>query len=152
MAGSGAGFSSAAFRNAIHFAMTMGTPSSSDHAVLFGWSSRRSYQSGHDGGGQPFNWSATPSVSVAVHTLQIPCAVEFSDVPTAYTDMGRFHEAKLVVTLLDVDYPKIFDVDGVKADFLVVDGDHYEISYEAPPEALFDVTVHRLFCKARSES
>lgn len=149
MAGTDPRFNSAAFRDAIHFAMNMARPDSTTEQLKFVWSDRNTYQrSGPPN--KPFDWTAAPVTAHTYGPVVVVAAYEFSysQGESQGTPLGVFDQPVLTVTLLDDDYPNIFDDDGVRADQIVIpDRGAFEILFEAPPVALFDVTVHTLYAK-----
>ena len=151
MAGNNASFSAVAFRDAIKFAMNMGTPQEVVQRVLFRWSPRRTFSS-QDSEHNPFVWTAVPSSEVVNSGVEVDCAVEFVDSREMTSSVGLFHLTRVMVTLLDVDYVKIIDGEGFRADLLTINGNEYEVKFEPPPVGLFDVTVHQIYAVARDES
>jgi hypothetical protein len=146
MAGSDPGFDPVAFRQAIRFAMTMGTPNNPSDQATFRWTVQKSYAVA-DVGGVPYNWNETPSTVVTHADVKIPVAVRSSAVSDEQTTVGVFKPAKVVLTILDDDFAQI---DG--ASTVLLGGDEYIIDFVAPPEGLFEVDVYRVYCTARSET
>lgn len=149
MAGTDPRFDSAAFRDAIHFAMNMAKPGTTSEQLKFVWSDRNTYQrSGPPN--EPFDWTDTPVTSHTYGPVYVVAAYEFSysSSDSAGTPLGVFDQPLLTITILDTDYPTIFDDNSVRADQIEVPGRGvFEILFEAPPIALFDVTVHTLYAK-----
>jgi hypothetical protein len=152
MADSYPGFSATQFREAIVFAMNMGTPSVTSQQASFAWSKRRTYAIA-DPGDDPFDWDATPVTNVVPDPVSIPCAIEYGPgVLSETTPFGTIDPMTGTVTVLDEHYPSLFDTQGVRADLVIVDGNTYDIQFEQPPIGLFDVTVHQFQIQARDET
>lgn len=154
MAGNNASFDAAAFRDAIHFAMNMGFPEDATKRIKFQWSTRRTYAaSDADATGNPWDWTTAPQEEVVNPEVEVLCAVDF-DKSISGRDgapAGAFDPTRVTITMLDDEYPEIFDGDGKRADLVSLDGSVYEIEYEVPPLGLFDVTVHQFVARARDE-
>lgn len=146
-------FDAAKFRSAIQFAMQMGTPAQSSQRTKFVWSGSKMYSSGADQNQNPFDWSSAPAIEQPERSLEVLCAIEYSDAGGAYkTGVGSFEGSTIVATLLDEEYTKLLTFgDGRRPDLALVNGATFEIQYELPPVGLFDVTVHSLFLRAKDE-
>lgn len=148
MAGSDPRFPTQKFKDAIRFAMKMGKPDDPANQVVFIWKPVKTYAK-VDPAGRPYSFSATPSSTVAGNQMTVPVALEFTARPagTRDTTIGQFDTSRVVLTLLREDY------DLVKtSDYVVIDGNAYDIDLDAPQLNLFDVGVVSLICEARDES
>ena len=151
------GFSAAAFRDAIGFAMQMGLPGTESERVTFQWDEVNTYAS-PDERGEPYSWTDSPTDTTAPAdipaSLTVPCAVEFSSRRSSSGDtiIGSFDAASVTLTLLDTQYALITDVDLDLPNKVIVDGNTYDIEFWGPPLGLFDVTVYQAYAQARDES
>ncbi len=152
MAGTYPGFSGAAFRDAIQFAMTMGTPSDAEKGITFRWTPLADYPI-HDPATRPYDWTATADAVEEITDLQVLCAVQVNAAGTvAENAVGTFNETTIILTLLDEQYDQIVaHGDGRFPDLIEADEDTYVVRYIPPPNGLFDVTVWQVHCVARSE-
>lgn len=147
MAGTNSGFNSAQFREAIRFAMQMGTPNKPSEKATFQWAANKEFAT-PDVSNRPYNWTATPVVENLHPDVQVLCAVEFSGSASGSgTEMGTFERTSAVLTLLDQEYEKVKGANRV-----LLGGNRYEIMFTAPPTGLFDVTVYSIHCQAIDES
>lgn len=148
MAGSDPRFNEAQFRDAIKFAMKMGTPEDTEKRATFRWTTVKTYAT-QDPSGRPYSWSSVPTATVAHDDVQIDCAVEFIPRPSGGRDtpLGSFDVSRAVITILDVDYAEI-----AGADEVLIDGNTYDIQFEGKPDGLFGVTIHTIYADARDES
>ena len=152
-----AAFNAVEFRDAIHFAMSMGLPGTTSERVTFQWVSEETYDSA-DTKGSPYDWTDTPSATTSATdvpaSLTVPVAFEFFDAKSSSgeTSMGDFDIGTLRITILDTEYTQITDMNLGLPDLVLVDGNTYTIDYFSPPIALFTVTVYTAFCSARDES
>jgi hypothetical protein len=143
-----AGFSAPAFRDAIKFAMRMGSPNQSSEKVTFQWKTRNDYAK-EDILSQPYDWTSTPTSTDSRPDVKVDCAVEFGRIAGGVTErtvMGDFDTNRAVITVLDVDYALI---EG--ADYAVIGGNTYIVEY-VQPLALFTVDVYQLHAVALDES
>lgn len=145
--GFGSGFSANAFRTAIRNTMTMGLPEDPDKRATFRWNKERTYAVA-DPSGMPYSWDDTPATELVRPDVQIPVAFDFSARPAASSDtsLGQFDAPRVEITVLDTDYPQI---EG--ADMVMFDGATYVIDFWAPPQGLFDVTIHTCYATALDE-
>ncbi len=147
MAGSNASFDPGEFRTAIRATMLMGMPESTAERATFRWNVEKEFAK-EDAGGQPFDWTSTPTTTVTKVDVQVPVAVEFSrTTDVAGNAIGNFDMSRAVLTLLDVDQEL---VEG--ADEVVLGGNTYDVEFLEPPVGLFSVTVYRWHIRARDES
>jgi len=148
MAGSNTGFSADAFRDAIQFAMSMGSPNDSVDKATFVWRTKDGFASA-DNSGDPWDWSDTPVVDNSVENVTLDnVAVEFRSGLGDLTAraVGQFDNPGATLTLLDTDYAQV-----VGADEVILGGNTYVVDY-VTQVALFDVDVYQVFCTARDES
>ncbi len=150
MAGSYPGFNATQFREAILFAMNMGTPTETEQRAMFYWTPRKEFPVSD--GDAPFDWTDTPSSTIAPDPVEIPCAIEYGASSSQGTPLGTIDPATGEITVLDQHYPSLFDDDDVRADLVVIDGATYVIEYEKPPIGLFDATVHQFVIQAQDEA
>lgn len=154
--GLSAAFDSTGFRNAIRFAMQMGTNPDPDRRPQF---IRRSSVKTYwldgvqlpdpprmDRDGKPLN----PDIEVrreADQFLAVDCAIEVVKADAEELPVGNFRPTKLMVTLLDDQYAQ---VEGCRE--MVYNGDRYVFGYEPESNGLFDVGVYTLIFYAKDES
>lgn len=148
MAGTNTGFSADAFRDAIHFAMTMGSPTSEVARATFVWKTKDDFASA-DNTGSPWDWADTPTVDNSIENVTLTnVAVEYSPALGDLTarSAGQFDNPGATLTLLDEEYAQV-----VGADEVLLGGNTYVIDY-VTQVALFEVDVYQIFCTARDES
>lgn len=155
MAGTDSRFDATEFRDAIEFAMTMGLPEDTDERPTFHFKAVRAYEDRNgnpvvdprvDQDGNPID----PNIRVTTtppDPVQIPCAVEFDTARPDERPVGSFKSTKASITILDVHWPQVEDAIEVE-----LGGDRYAISYERPPNGLFEATVHTVECFAIAET
>lgn len=149
MAGSDPGFNAAAFRDAIHFAMNMGLPNATNERATFKWSPSSTYDQ-NDPNFRPYDWTSNPITTDSHDDVQIPVAAEFGlrgGAGSGDTVVGKFDQARVILTVLDTDYT---EVEG--ADQVLLGENTYYVDFVEPPIGLFDVTIYRIHCTARDES
>lgn len=143
-----AGFDASAFRNAVKFAMQMGSPTSTPQKVTFQWRVLKEYAK-EDVIDRPYDWTSNPTSTTAHTDVVVDCAVEFGRVAGNITErnpVGDFDSVRAIITVLDVDYVLI-----AGADYVSIGGDQYVIEY-VQPMALFDVDVYQIHAVAVDES
>jgi hypothetical protein len=146
--GISADFDADQFRNAIRFAMQMGTPPDVDKQPVFVFKpTGRSYwknsvQLGSaprlDRDGKPLD----PTIEVRVveaATKRVDCAVEIIRADAEELPVGTFRQTKAIVTLLDEQYEQV-----VGCTELVFDGDRYRFGYEPDGLGLFSVGINTM--------
>ena len=154
--GISAAFDGTGFRQAIRFAMQMGTNPDADRRPKF---VRRSGQVTYwldgvelttaprmDRDGKPLN----PDIEVrrpADQLLEVDCAIEVVKADAEELPVGNFRPTKILVTLLDEQYAL---VEGCRE--MVYNGDRYVFGYEPESNGLFDVGVYTLIFYAKDES
>lgn len=144
----GSGFNETQFRDAIKFAMSMGTPQTEAMRPTFRWTTVKTFNNA-DSGGKPWTKNATPTSTESKPDVQIDCAVEFVTRTTLSggTAIGDFDTPRAKLTVLDVDYPSIEGANEV-----LLGGNTYKIDFVAPPDGLFGVEVYYIHCSAIDES
>jgi hypothetical protein len=144
------------FRNAVRFAMEMGTsPDAAKQPVFVFRSASRTYWKGGveltstprlDRDGKPLD----PTVKVvesAPVTKRVDCAVEIERADAEELPVGNFRPTKATVTLLDEEYEQ---VKGARE--LIYNGDRYVYGYEPVGLGLFSVGVNQIIYYAIDES
>lgn len=154
MAGTDRRFDADRFRDAMHFVAEMAKPDTEEQQVVFHWNIQRTFEIA-DPAGQPWDYS-TPATDVHHQAeMQVPVLVEHSPraLASGTSRLGDFGSDLVKLTLIDEDYETISDQNGRRLpDYVTIDGDRYNIDKEAPPDGLFDVTMHTLICVAQDES
>lgn len=156
MAGSGAssGFSATEFRDNIHFAMTMGMPGVVSEQVTFKWDRVQEFNP-EDHAHRPYDFTQPTTTDEPGNpdepdgSLVVTCAIEFTPRNSSGVEnqVGAFNAPRVVITLLDEEYDLVHD-----ADWVLIDGNRYNLEYVAPPIGLFDVTVYQMHATAADES
>lgn len=149
-------FDGEGFRNAIRFAMQMGTNPDADKAPIFIQKGLgRTYWKNNvqlittprlDRDGQPYD----PDIEVrreADDQIRVDCAIEVVRADAEELPVGAFRLTKLVVTLLDDQYQVVKDCRE-----LLYNGDRYMFGYEPESNGLFDVGVYTMIFYAKDES
>ncbi len=151
MAGTDSRFDASAFRDAIHFAMTMGLPNTVNERATFKWKVEREF-SKHDAKGSPWDWGDTPSTEETLPDVQIPVAVELLSKggDTLDTHFGEFDVARAIISVLDEDFVELTQ-NGRFADQVEMADALYDIQFVAPPVGLFEVTVYSIHAQAVDE-
>lgn len=151
-----ADFDNDGFRNAIRFAMQMGTNPDPDRRPKFVQrSSTRTYwkngtQLGQeprlDRDGKPLD----PEVEIrrpVDQFIEVDCAIEVTRADAEELPVGTFQPTKVVVTLLDQQYVQVKDCRE-----MVYNGDRYVFGYEPESNGLFDVGVYTMIFYAKDET
>lgn len=146
MAGSDPGFNAAEFRDAIHFAMQLGSAPDPGQQVVFHFPKQLTYNVPADGAQVPFDPSATVT-AVTPTPIKVDCAVEYFDAENQPTGFGLLAPSRLSITLLDEDYAKVKD-----ASHVVIHGDRYDYRRTEPPSGLFDVGLYVMHFTSQSET
>ncbi len=150
-------FDGTRFRDAISFAMSMGIPDTASQRVTFKWTTESAFADA-DTKGAPYDFTDSPtssdSAADVVASLTVPVAVEFSPTRSASGDtpLGNFDITRIKITIMDTQYALITDGTLGLPDLIGIDGNTYVIDYFAPPQGLFDVTIHDIYASARDES
>lgn len=152
MAGSDPRFPADQFRDAIRFAMTMGTPNKVADRATFRWIEERTYTS-QDPAGRTYDWATPPAATVAIADLQLPCTVETPKSTTEDgTALGSFDPSKATVTLLDTEYDALLAHGaGRLPDQVIIGQTTYVVRFEGDPMGLFDVDTHQLHCETQEQ-
>jgi hypothetical protein len=146
MAGSNPQFDSAAFRTGIKFAMQMASPETLDEQAAFYMPTTTTYNKGVDGENFPFDPTATKT-SVTPPSIKVDCAIEFRNADDQQTPFGEITPAKVVITLLDVDYAQV-----VGFSHVLIRGEKYIYHHTEPSVGLFDATVYTVHALAELET
>lgn len=146
-AGFGRSFNPARFREAIRATMIMGTPNAVEDRATFEWDVERTFEVA-DARSNPYSWDADPETEESTEPVQVPVVVDFASSygVSGGTSMADFDATRATVMLLDEDYAKV-----VGAKRILLGGATYDIDYWAPPQGLFEVTIHTAYCTARDE-
>jgi hypothetical protein len=105
MAGSDTGFDATEFRDAIHFAMLMGSPNQIADKATFKWTKVQTFNP-QDPAHHPYRWNETVLTDTTHADVTLDeVAVEYRAARTeSGTDVGTFNALKAVMTMLDEDY------------------------------------------------
>lgn len=153
--GISASFDATQFRNAITFAMQMGTPpDTAKQAKFIKKSTDRTYWKNNipvispklDRDGLPLD----PTVEVrtsADTSISANCAIEIDRADADELPVGNFRATKAIVTFLDTDYALV-----VGCQEMIYNGDRYIYGYEPEGLGLFDVGVNTMIFYAVQES
>lgn len=142
MAGSDTGFVAAEFREAIRFAMRMGSPNAVQEKATFRWLKSQTFDP-QDPARRPYRWN-DPVVSDTT-----PADVTLDEVAVEYhpsrtqsgTDVGTFVPLKADMTLLDEEYALIAGADAV-----LLGGSTWRV-IAVTQQAMFSVDVFTLYCE-----
>ncbi len=142
MAGADAGFVAAEFREAIRFAMVMGSPNATQAKATFRWHKAQSFNP-QDPAQRPYRWNeAVVTDTTHADVVLDNVAIEYHPSRTnSGTDVGSFVPLKADMTLLDEDYALI-----AGADLILVGGNTWTV-VAMTMQALFSVDVHTLYCE-----
>ena len=141
-----AGFNSAAFRDAIRFAMTMGLPNAESERITFMWDVVRVNENA-DPSGAPYDFTQAPTQRTVQDPVQVTAAVEFRTDSSDGTSLGSIENPHIIITLLDEDYALVEDATKVQ-----LNDAEYIIKFTAPPMGMFDATVYQMYAEAVDES
>lgn len=149
------GFDATTFKNAIHFAMQMGTPpDEAKRATFIKKNNTMTYEKDGDPvlnprldrDGLPLD----PEIVIIKGTdteIMVDCAIEIDRADADELPVGSFRPIKAVVTLLDEDYAQV-----VGSQELRYNGDRYAYGYEPEGLGLFDVGVNTMIFYALQET
>lgn len=146
MAGTNPNFDAGAFRDGIHFAMTMGAAPLAENRLTFRFPTELVYVGTADAEDVPFDAETTVQRSEPP-AVEVPCAVEYYDDQGTLLLSGTAQAARVKITLLDEDYEQVKTADRVMAG-----GDVYYYRRTEPPSGLFDVGLFVMHFEARSET
>lgn len=153
MAGTNPNFNAAEVRDALHFAMEMGSPNRVRDKATF-YFRQTSVWVDEDGivvenprldqDGNPFrpDLHSEPLGRAPVTLDRV--AVDFGMAKPEELEVGSFRPTRVEITILDEEWSQIHEAIQVS----LVRGDRYYISYEKPVVGLFDIDVHELVCYA----
>lgn len=141
-------FAAAKFKDAIRFAMGMGSPEPEDQRPTFIWTTDKTFTTA-DPAGDPYSWDEVPTKTTTHEPVQPLCSVQFVPRKSASegTPFGEVDVTRAIITMLDDEYETIKGADRV-----LLGGNTYELSMVAPPEGLFGVTTYVVFANAVDES
>lgn len=154
--GISASFDADAFRNAIRFAMQMGSPPDTDkQAVFIKKSTSRTFWKNNVQVSNPRldrdRMPLDPEVEVrdgADEEISVDCAIEVSSLTGNETPIGLINaSSKVTVTVLDEQYALVKG-----AQELRYNGDIYKYGYEPEGLGLFDVGINTLVFYAEQET
>lgn len=142
MAGATSQFDANAFRTAVRFAMTMGSPTQTSEKATFRWGRQQTFAP-QDPTHKPYHWNeAVVSDTTHADVVLDNVAVEFATNRTqAGTAVGEFIPLRATVTLLDEEHAL---VEG--ADLVLLGGNVYSVSVTTVV-ALFSVDVYQMYCE-----
>lgn len=142
MAGTDARFDAASFRSAIRFAMTMGSPGTTEEKATFRWGKAQTFNP-QDPVAKPYHWNEPVVTDTTRPDVVLDhVAVEFSTNRTqSGTAVGEFVPLRATLTLLDEEHAL---VEG--ADMVLLGGHVYGISMTTVV-ALFSVDVYQMYCE-----
>lgn len=142
MAGSDTGFVAAEFREAIRFAMLMGSPNTTSLKATFRWHKAQTFDP-QDPARRPYHWNETVVTDTTHPDVVLDnVAVEYHPSRTnTGTVVGSFVPLKADMTILDLDYALIDGAD------MVLLGDSTWTVVAMTMQALFDVDVYTLYCE-----
>ena len=155
MAGTNASFNATEFRDAIHFAMQMGTPPDATIAPVFVFppGAVTYWKNGAEVLNPPLDRDGFPfdpeieKVVVPAKRVSVPCAVEYVKADADELPVGSFRPIKAIVTLLDVDYAQVA---GCRS--MIANSDTYAYGYEPGAAGLFEVGIHTIVFYAIQET
>lgn len=132
--------------------MRLGEPNEPENRVTFRWKPRKTFAK-KSPGGSPYDFTSAPQSSDEHPDMVVPVATEFSARSSfgRDTSAGRFDPGRVVLTLLDEDYHKVFDGDR-PPDVCIIGGDEYNIISHHPTIGLFDVDIFQIELSAVDES
>ncbi len=124
--------------------MTLGLPTNQADWPTFRWTPVQSASGPVDPNGIPYDLTSSATVKRKAD-VQVPCAIRYSAGQVSDTPLGEFDTTKPVLTILDTDYAQV-----VGADKVLLGGTVYQVSFVAPPEALYDLGVYTVYLEADS--
>jgi len=150
-------FNADVVRDALKFAMKMGTPNPEENRCTFRWQSDKSY-SVADLAGNPYHWDQVPDSVLDYDDIQVDVAVEFIPRSTLSggTALGGFDTPRAVITILDVDW-ELVTLENTATprgtpDLVLLGTNTYKVGYVAPDIGLFDMNVFSVQVSAIDES
>jgi len=157
MAGTNPNFNAAEVRDALQFAMRMGSPNRVQDKATFYFKQTRVWKDGNgdvvlnprlDQDGNPFDPSLTLELEGNDPVVLDEVAVEFSIARPEELEVGSIRPTRVELTILDEQWNQI----DTAVEVSLQGGSRYYISYEKPVIGLFDMDVHQLVCFAKEES
>jgi hypothetical protein len=159
MAGANPNFDAPMVREALRFAMRMGSPNRVLDKATFHFKQEPTWVMVVDGedvaiptprldqDGNPFRSDVFLRENGRSPVVLDEVAVEFSIATPEELPVGNFKQTRVELTVLDEEWMGIKDAREVT----LQGGDRYFISYEKPVVGLFEMDVHQLVCYARDE-
>lgn len=153
MAGTNPNFNAAEVRDALHFAMVMGSPNRQEDKATFYFKQTSVWKDEDDvvvldprldQDGNPFRSDLHLELEGREPVTLDRVAVDFGMAKPEELEVGSFRPTRVEITILDEQWSEISDAVQVS----LVNGDRYYISYEKPVIGLFDIDVHELVCYA----
>ena len=152
-------------RQAIQFAMRMGSPNRLEDKATFYFRQTRVWRDPStaspdepdgevvvsprlDQDGNPFNPDLKLHLEGKAPVVLDEVAVEFAIARPEELEVGSIRPTRVEITILDEQWRGISDAIEVS----LQSGDRYYISYEKPVIGLFEMDVHQLVCYAKDES
>lgn len=156
MAGKNPDFDATRVREALRFAMRMGSPNRRADKATFHFRGVTVWVKNGvvvenprlDQDGNPFDPEIHAEVAYPDPVVLDEVAVEFSIAAPEELPVGNFRQTRVELTLLDEEWARVREAIEVS----LQGGDRYYISYEKPVIGLFDMDVHQVVCYARDES
>lgn len=154
MAGTNSNFNAREVRDALQFAMKMGSPNKVWDKATFYFRQTRVWVDASgavvenprlDQDGNPFDPNLHAELTGRDPEVLDHVAVDFQLARPEELEVGSFRPTRVEITILDEDWEKIEEA----IEVTLVGGDRYYISYEKPVTGLFDMDVHELVCYAR---
>lgn len=150
-----AGFDSSAFSVAVRETMKMGMPENEDERLIW------QFAPPIEGvpvspSGEPYGWGQDPDADptelsrvTPIDSISVEYALEFVDRASSSTTVleGSLDRPTATVTLLTDAYDLIKD-----ADYATIGTTTYQILFEAPVVAMFDVDIHTIYLRALDEA
>jgi len=140
------GFDATLFRQAITSTMEMGLPENVNERITFRWNPETTYETA-DQSGIPFDFTEEPLTEEITADVQVPAAIEFSNLREDGTPLGQFEQPQVIATLLDIHYEQVKG-----ADEALIGENTYAINFVAPPVGLGEVTIYRIYMRAVDEA
>lgn len=123
--------------------MMIGLASNPQDRVTFRWSVVQTAAGPSDPSGIPYDLGSTPASVTSHPDVQVPCGVRYTAGQIQDTPLGEFDTSRPVLTLMDVDYDSVRGADKV-----VIGGTVFSVSFVAPPESLYDLTVWTIYLES----
>ena len=147
MAGSSADFDSDGFREGIRAAMLMSMPNAVAAQPLFHFQDLRAVDI-VDSGGEPFDWSATPTGTPPRSSRRVTCLIDphTKPMPTE-TTIGPFRLDRANLYFFEDEWAQIQDFVSVDIDQIT-----YDRTELLQPITLFDVTLRSVTVQSQDKN